>query len=125
MEEPGFTVLVTESGAGGHRALQAVGAVTGLSLWRSKLLLGSTPAEVVEEVPLDTAVVAARRLREAGVPTSVRCTWCHRTLPRDETSLDPGLCASRYWPTAHCRANSLNSCDCEFCSSYGPIGLTL
>ncbi|MEU7337941.1 hypothetical protein [Streptomyces sp. NPDC007074] len=126
MEEPGITVLVTESGAGGHRALQAVKAVTGLSLWRSKLLLGSTPAEVVEEVPLDTAVVAAWRLREAGVPAAVRCTWCDRMLPRDETPLDDqGPCVSRYWPTAHCRANSLSSCDCEFCSTYGPVGLTL
>ncbi|MFJ9448589.1 ribosomal protein L7/L12 [Kitasatospora sp. NPDC101235] len=125
MEVPGFTVLVTESGNGGQRALQAVRAVTGLSLWRSKLLLGSAPAAVLEEAPLDTAVVAAQRLQEAGVPAAVRCTWCDRTVPRDETLLDPGPCTSRYWPTAHCQANSLTSCDCKFCSTYGPTGLTL
>ncbi|MFF4541846.1 hypothetical protein [Streptomyces aureus] len=125
MEEPGFTVLVTESGNGGRRALQAVGAVTGLSLWRSKLLLGNTPAAVLDEAPFAAAVVAARRLHEAGVPAAVRCTWCDRTVSRDETLLDPGPCASRYWPTAHCQANSLTSCDCEFCSTYGPTGLSL
>ncbi|MER5597093.1 ribosomal protein L7/L12 [Streptomyces sp. NPDC002265] len=60
MEEPAFTVLVTEFGNVGQKALQAVRAVTGLSLWRSKLLLDSAPAVVLEEAPLDTAVVAAR-----------------------------------------------------------------
>ena len=125
MEVPGFTVMVIEPGSGGQEALQAVGAVTGLSLWRSKLLLDSAPAAVLDEAPLDTAIVAARRLQEAGVPAGVRCTWCDRTVPRDETLLDPGPCASRYWPTAHCQANCLTSCDCEFCSAYGPTGLTL
>ncbi|MFG2946195.1 ribosomal protein L7/L12 [Streptomyces adustus] len=125
MEDPAFTVLVTESGNGGQQALRAVREVTGLSLWRSKLLLGSVPAVVLEQVPLDAAVVAARRLRETGVPTTVRCTWCDRSVPRDETPLDPAPYASSYWPTAHCLANSLTSCDCEICSFYGPVGLTL
>ncbi|MDX3076824.1 hypothetical protein [Streptomyces sp. MI02-7b] len=125
MEDPGFTVLVTTSGNGGQQALRAVGAVTGLSLWRSKLLLGSTPAVVVEMVPLDMAVVAAGRLQEAGVSAAVRCTWCDRTVPNDGTPLDPGPCTSRYWPTAHCRANSMTSCDGDFCDTYGPVGLTL
>ncbi|MGW2827068.1 ribosomal protein L7/L12 [Streptomyces sp. NPDC001443] len=125
MEVPAFTVLVTESGSGGREALQAVRTVTGLSLWRSKLLLGSAPAVVLGNVPLDTAVVAARHLRETGVPTAVRCTWCDRAVPRDETPLAPAPCASRHWPAAHCQANSLTHCDCEFCSAYGPTGLTL
>ncbi|MGW0925151.1 ribosomal protein L7/L12 [Streptomyces sp. NPDC002755] len=125
MEVPEFTVLVTESGNGGQKALQAVGTVTGLSLWRSKLLLGSAPAAVLEKAPLDMAVVAARRLREAGLSATVCCTWCDRTVPCDETLLGPGPCASRYWPTAHCQANSLTSCDCAFCSTYGPTSLTL
>ncbi|MFD6555274.1 hypothetical protein [Streptomyces sp. NPDC058398] len=124
MEEPEFTVLVTQSGNGGREALQAIGALTGLSLWRSKLLLDRAPATVVEKVSLDTAAVAARRLREADVSAAVRCTWCDRTVPRDESPLDPGPCASHSWPTAHCQANSLTSCDCEFCSTYGPTGLT-
>lgn len=120
MEEPAFAVVVTETGDGGQGALHAVGAATGSTLWRSKLLLGNTPAVVLDEVPLGMAVFAARRLQEAGLPAVVRCTWCDRTLPRDEALLDSGPCASRYWPTAHCQANSLTSCDCEFCSIYGP-----
>ncbi|WP_329562004.1 ribosomal protein L7/L12 [Kitasatospora sp. NBC_01266] len=125
MEDPGFTVLVTEPGNGGQKALQAIGAVTGLSLWRSKLLLGSAPAAVLEDVPLDMAAVAAQQLQEAGVPATIRCTWCARTVPRDGALLEPGPCASRAWPTAHCRANSLTSCDCGFCSAYGSPSLTL
>ncbi|MEV6196613.1 hypothetical protein AB0M19_29915 [Streptomyces sp. NPDC051920] len=124
MEDPEFTVLVTASGNGGHMALRAVGAVTGLSLWRSKVLLGGAPAVILEEVPLDVAFIAARRLREAGVSVAVRCTWCDRTVSRDEAPVDPGPCASRYWPPAHCQANSLTSCDCEFCGAFGPTGLT-
>ncbi|MET8544488.1 hypothetical protein ABZW03_28175 [Kitasatospora sp. NPDC004799] len=99
--------------------------MTGLSLWHSKLLLGSAPAVVLEDFPFDMAVAAARRLREAGVPAAIRCTWCDRTVSGDETPLDPGPCAARFWPPAHCRANSLTSCDCEFCSTYGRIPLTL
>lgn len=125
MEVPGFIVLVTESGNGGPKALQAVRAVTGLSLWRSKLLLDSAPAAVLEEAPLDMAVVAAGRLQETGVSAAVCCTYCDRTVPCNGTLLDPDPCASRYWPTAHCQANSLTSCDCAFCSDYGPTGLTL
>ncbi|MEU3563789.1 ribosomal protein L7/L12 [Kitasatospora sp. NPDC006786] len=125
MEDPQFTALVTGPGDAGPDALRAVRAVTGLSLWHSKLLLGSAPVVVLEDVPFDTAVGAARRLREAGVPAAVRCTWCDRTVPGDGTPLDPEPCASRYWPTAHCLANSLTSCGCGFCGTYGPTRLTL
>ncbi|MFF9070137.1 ribosomal protein L7/L12 [Streptomyces sp. NPDC014891] len=116
---------MTESGGGGQQALLAVRAVTGLSLWRAKLLLDRAPVTVLEEAPLDRAAVAARRLQEASVPAEVRCTWCDRTVPRDGTLLAPEPCGSRYWPTAHCRANSLASCDCTFCSTYGQTALTL
>jgi len=125
VEEPGFAVLVTEPGKGGQEALQAVRAVTGLSLWRGKLLLERAPVTVLEEGPLARASGAARRLQDAGVPAAIRCTWCDRTVPRDGRLLDPGPCASRFWPTAHCQANCLTSCDCEFCNAYGPIVLTL
>ncbi|MFF8731809.1 hypothetical protein ACF073_35840 [Streptomyces sp. NPDC015171] len=116
---------MTEPGKGGQEALQAVRAVTGLSLWRCKLLLDRAPVTVLEEAPLDRASVAARWLQDAGIPAAIRCTWCDRTVPRDEGLLDPGPCASRFWPTAHCQANCLTSCDCEFCSAYGPTVLTL
>ncbi|MFF4508909.1 ribosomal protein L7/L12 [Streptomyces sp. NPDC001401] len=125
VEVPGFAVLVTEPGKGGQEALQAVRAVTGLSLWRGKLLLDRVPVTVLEEAPLDSATAAARRLQDAGIPAAIRCTWCDRTVPRDGRLLEPGPCASRFWPTAHCQANSLASCDCTFCSTYGPTGLTL
>lgn len=125
MEEPGFAVHVTEPGKGGQEALQAVRAVTGLSLWRGRLLLDRAPVTVLEEVPLDRARLAARRLQDAGVPAAISCTWCDRTVPRDGKLLDPDPCASRFWPTAHCQANCLASCDCEFCSAYGPTALTL
>ncbi|MFJ3095566.1 hypothetical protein [Streptomyces hydrogenans] len=125
MEAPAFAVQVTESGDGGPQALRAVAAVTGLSLWRSKLLLGNTPATVLEDSSLGAVVAVARRLRDSGVPAAVRCIECHRTVPPDETPLDPGPCASRFWPTAHCEANSLTTCDCHFCGTYGPICLTL
>ncbi|MGW7529706.1 ribosomal protein L7/L12 [Streptomyces sp. NPDC054783] len=116
---------MTEPGKVGQEALQAVRAVTGLSLWRGKLLLDRAPVTVLEEAPLDRATVAARRLQDAGVPAAIRCTWCDRTVPRDGRLLDPGPCASRFWPTAHCQANWLASCDCAFCSTYGPTGLPL
>ncbi|MFB7452953.1 ribosomal protein L7/L12 [Streptomyces sp. NPDC056194] len=116
---------MSEAGSGGQQALQAVRAVTGLSLWNAKLLLDRAPVTILEEAPIDRATVAARWLQEAGVPAAIRCTWCDRAVPRDGTLLAPGPCASRYWPTAHCRANSLTSCDCVFCSTYGSPALTL
>ncbi|MFJ8443033.1 hypothetical protein [Kitasatospora griseola] len=124
MEDPEFIVRVAESEGRGREVLCTVVSVTGLSLWRSKLLLDSAPTTVLEKGPFDEAVAAARRLQEVGVPAAVSCTWCERTVPRDGTPLDPGPCASRYWPTAHCRANSLTSCDCEFCRAYGPVCFT-
>ncbi|MET9618210.1 hypothetical protein [Kitasatospora indigofera] len=120
MEDPQFTVLLTGTSPGGPEALRAVGAVTGLSLWHSKLLLGGAPATVRTDEPFADAASAARKLRRAGVPAAVRCTWCERTLP-DDTPVDPGPCTSPYWPTPHCQANSLTTCDCEHCAAYGPL----
>ncbi|MFF2548963.1 ribosomal protein L7/L12 [Kitasatospora sp. NPDC058063] len=122
MEVPDFTVVLTGGQGGGAEALKAVRAATGLSLWRSRQLLDSAPVTVVSDVPFDIAAPMARDLRAAGVPTALRCGWCRRTLPGDDTSpVDPGPCASRYWPTAHCEANSMTSCDCGFCTAYGPL----
>ncbi|GAA3037239.1 hypothetical protein GCM10020229_55790 [Kitasatospora albolonga] len=73
-------------------------------------------------VQVDAALDAARRLRATGVEVSVDCTACHRRLPADGTLLDPGPCAELPWLiTAHCRANSLTSCDCWFCTDHGPM----
>ncbi|MGW4896195.1 ribosomal protein L7/L12 [Kitasatospora sp. NPDC004240] len=120
MEDPGFTIVLTGVGPHDATALKAVRAVTGLSLWRSRQLLDGAPVTVRSEVPFDVASDAARQLRRAGVPAALRCDWCRRTLA-DDTPVDPGPCESRYWPTAHCQANSLTSCGCGFCTAYGPL----
>ncbi|MFD7829042.1 ribosomal protein L7/L12 [Kitasatospora sp. NPDC059803] len=121
MEDPQFTIVVSGGSPGGATALKAVRAVTGLSLWHSKQLLDSAPATVREDVPFEIAAPAARQLRRAGVPASVRCDWCRRTLPDDGTPVAPGPCTSWAWPTAHCQANSLTTCDCGYCTAYGPL----
>ncbi|WP_331743046.1 hypothetical protein [Kitasatospora sp. NBC_01300] len=36
-------------------------------------------------------------------------------------AVDPGPCTSWAWPTAHCQVNSLTSCDCGYCTAYGPL----
>ncbi|MFI2693326.1 hypothetical protein ACH5AR_21115 [Kitasatospora sp. NPDC018619] len=120
MEEPLFTALVTGPGSGGPGALRAVGAVTGLSLWRGRLLLDGAPAAAVEGVPFGTAVGAARRLREAGVPAAVRCGWCERTVPDGGEPLAAGPCESRHWPAARCPANVLTDGDGGPCGTRGP-----
>ncbi|NEA54210.1 hypothetical protein G3I60_08585 [Streptomyces sp. SID13666] len=121
MEDPSFTVWLTESGNGGQDALRAVMALAGLSPWHSKLLLKSAPATVLEDIPFDAATDAVRRLQQAGVHATAQCTWCDRTVPGDGTPLDPSPCASRFWPAAHCRANSLVTCGCDFCTTHWPL----
>ncbi|MFJ4681681.1 ribosomal protein L7/L12 [Kitasatospora sp. NPDC088783] len=121
MEDPQFTVLLTDASAGGPAALRAVRAVTGLSLWHSRQLLDSAPVTAREDIPFAAAEAATRRLRQAGVPAAIRCNWCRRTLPDDKTPVDPGPCASRFWPLAHCQANSLTTCHCGFCTTYGHL----
>ncbi|GAA2835530.1 hypothetical protein GCM10010441_69970 [Kitasatospora paracochleata] len=124
MEDPEFTVSLTGSGGAGMEAVKAVRSLTGLSLWRSKDALANAPVPLIELVPLETATRAAEVLRQAGAQAAVVCTWCVRTLPADGSPVDPGPCESRYWPTAHCRANSLTSCDSEWCATYGTDLLT-
>ncbi|GAA2752981.1 ribosomal protein L7/L12 [Kitasatospora cinereorecta] len=120
MEDPDFTVLLTGDSPHDPTALKAVRAVTGLSLWHSRQLLDSAPATVRSDIPFAAAARAAQHLRQTGVPAAIRCGWCRRTLT-GETPVDPGPCASPYWPTAHCPANSMTSCDCEFCVAHGPL----
>ncbi|MFE9899546.1 ribosomal protein L7/L12 [Streptomyces achromogenes] len=106
MEEPDFRVLLT--GRAGDDRREVIGvlrALTGLSAWRSALLLSAAPAPVVEEVPFETAVRAAASLRAAGAGADVVCGWCARTLPPDGRPLAPGPCASRYWSASDCRAS--------------------
>ncbi|WP_406210555.1 ribosomal protein L7/L12 [Kitasatospora sp. NBC_01560] len=121
MEDPDFTVLMTGTSPHDPTALKAVRTVTGLSLWRSRQLLDSAPTTVRSGIPFDIAARATRCLRQAGVPAAIRCGWCRRTLPGDDTPVDPGPCASPHWPIAHCQANFMTSCDCDFCEAHGPL----
>ncbi len=109
MEDPQFMVELAGAPPRGAAALKAVRAVTGLSLWRSGRVLDTGSATLVSDVPFEVASHAAQVLRRAGVPAAVRCDWCRRSLPEDGSLVDPGPCASPYWETAHCQANSLTS----------------
>ncbi|MGW2895469.1 ribosomal protein L7/L12 [Streptomyces sp. NPDC001212] len=51
---------------------QAVSRLTGLSLWRSKVLVTQSPALVLEGVPQDDAETAVVALRDAGAQAEVR-----------------------------------------------------
>lgn len=121
MEDPEFTIVLAGPSVGGPAALRAVRTATGLSLWRSRQLLDSAPVTVRSDLPFGTAVRTAQDLRQAGIAVTARCNWCRRTLPDDGTLVDPGPCTSRIQPTAHCPANSLTTCSCEFCTTYGPL----
>ncbi|MFI9361508.1 hypothetical protein ACIG5E_10640 [Kitasatospora sp. NPDC053057] len=121
MEDPQFTVRLAGASPRGPAALKAVRTVTGLSLWRSGQVLDAGSAALVSDVPFEVASHAAQVLRRAGVAAAVGCDWCRRTLPDDGSPVDPGPCASLYWETAHCQANSMTSCDCDFCAEYGPL----
>jgi hypothetical protein len=109
VEEPGFSVLVTEVGDRRSDVVQAVRTVSGLSLWRSKLLLNALPAMLVQATWFEAAEDAAKRLEAAGACTAVRCGWCERIIPRETASVDPTPCAALYWPATHCRASSPTS----------------
>ncbi|MEU9107815.1 ribosomal protein L7/L12 [Streptomyces xanthophaeus] len=51
MEEPGFRVLLTESGDRKTETIRAIRTVTGLGLWNCKLLLDSAPVAVTDSQP--------------------------------------------------------------------------
>ncbi|MCU7821236.1 ribosomal protein L7/L12 [Kitasatospora sp. DSM 101779] len=124
MEDPDFSVYLTGAGERGIEAVKAVRAVSGASLWQSRQLLDDAPVALVAEVALERATAAAARLRAAGAGAEIRCGWCRRALPADGAPVDPGPCESVYWATAHCRANALTVCDCDWCAEYGPTRIT-
>lgn len=105
MEEPGFRVVLTEDGARGLDAVQAIRAVTGLSAWRSKQLLSSAPATILEVTWFERAAAAVRRLNAIGVRAELSCDWCQRLMSPEHCPVDPGPCSSPYWPTTACQAN--------------------
>ncbi|MFD3538252.1 ribosomal protein L7/L12 [Streptomyces sp. NPDC058662] len=105
MEEPGFRVVLTEAGERTTELVMAVRAVTGLSLWDSKLLLDTAPVAVAGPAWLDVAQDTAALLRDAGAHATVLCDWCDRTLPREALVLDPTPCRGP-WPNDTCPASS-------------------
>ncbi|MFJ9079353.1 ribosomal protein L7/L12 [Streptomyces sp. NPDC102278] len=103
VEEPGFRVLLTESGDRKTDVIRAIRKVTGLSLWNSRLLLNSAPVAVTEADWLEAAQDAAGVLEAAGAHATVLCDWCDRTITRVAGPLDPGPCSGP-WPPQTCRA---------------------
>ncbi|MFJ5811217.1 ribosomal protein L7/L12 [Streptomyces sp. NPDC093093] len=106
MEDPEFSVLLTEVGTTRLDVIQAVRAISGLSLWRSKLLLETTPVVVVEDTWFEAADKVAKRLEAAGAHAVLLCGWCNRRIPSVAVGVDPGPCESPYWPAENCRASS-------------------
>ncbi|MFE7531310.1 ribosomal protein L7/L12 [Kitasatospora sp. NPDC057542] len=120
MEDPEFSVVLTGAAYSGPSALKAIRLVTGLSLWHSRQLLDSAPVTARAELPYGEAAAALRRLQQGGVQAALCCGYCERLLPTDGTPVDPGPCRSRYWPTAHCQANSETVCDLDRCPTHDP-----
>ncbi|MFK0200469.1 ribosomal protein L7/L12 [Streptomyces lavendulae] len=104
MEEPGFRVLLTDSGDRKAEAIRAIRTITGLSLWNSKLLLDGAPIAVTEPDWLEAAQDKAGVLEAAGVHVTVICEWCDRTITRGAGPLDPAPCSGP-WPPETCRAS--------------------
>ncbi|MFF5846433.1 ribosomal protein L7/L12 [Streptomyces massasporeus] len=116
MEEPGFRVLLTESGDRKSEAIRAIRTVTGVSLWNSKLLLNSAPVAVTEPDWLEAAQAAAGVLEASGAHAAVVCDWCDRIVTRGVGPLDPAPC-SRLPPSGPGRFAGLAA------SVLGPTGL--
>lgn len=110
MEEPGFRVLLTEAGDRKVEAVRALRAVTGLSLWKSRLLLDSAPIAVTEFDWLEGADDAARLLEDAGAHVTVVCDWCERAITRESVPVDPTPCHGP-WPPGTCRASHPSATD--------------
>ncbi|MFI5649259.1 ribosomal protein L7/L12 [Kitasatospora sp. NPDC051705] len=106
VEEPEFSVLLTEVGTTKLDVIQAVRAISGLSLWHSKLLLEAAPVVVVEDAWFEAADKVAKRLEAAGARAVLVCGWCDRRIPSGAVGLDPDPCESPYWPAESCRASS-------------------
>ncbi|MFJ1874136.1 ribosomal protein L7/L12 [Streptomyces sp. KS_5] len=65
-------VVLTDPGTRVIDVAQVIGRLTGLSLWRSKVLATQAPAVVLEGVPEEDAVAAVSALRGAGAQAETR-----------------------------------------------------
>ncbi|WP_405862343.1 ribosomal protein L7/L12 [Streptomyces sp. NBC_01515] len=67
-----YDVVVTDLGARVLDVAQVVRRLTGLGLWRSKVLVVEVPAVVLDGVPQADAEAAVVALREAGARAETR-----------------------------------------------------
>ncbi|MFE4581045.1 ribosomal protein L7/L12 [Streptomyces chartreusis] len=65
-------VVLTDPGARMIDVAQVIRRLTGLSLWRSKVLATQAPAVVLNSVPEEDAVAAVSALRDAGAQAETR-----------------------------------------------------
>ncbi|MFB6939759.1 ribosomal protein L7/L12, partial [Streptomyces chartreusis] len=70
-------VVLTDPGARVIDVAQVIRRLTGLSLWRSKVLATQAPAVILNSVPEEAAVAAVSALRDAGAEAelSERSEW--------------------------------------------------
>ncbi|MGW4757692.1 ribosomal protein L7/L12 [Streptomyces chartreusis] len=65
-------VVLIDPGARVIDVAQVIRRLTGLSLWRSKVLATQAPAVVLNSVPEEYAVAAVSALRDAGAQAETR-----------------------------------------------------
>ncbi|MFI1768552.1 ribosomal protein L7/L12 [Streptomyces sp. NPDC020800] len=65
-------VVLIAPGARPLDVAQVVRRLTGLSLWRSKVLVDQAPAVILNGMPEETAEIAVTALRDAGAQAEVR-----------------------------------------------------
>ncbi|MGX1270801.1 ribosomal protein L7/L12 [Streptomyces phaeoluteigriseus] len=65
-------VVLTDPGARAMDVVRVVRRLTGLSLWRSKLLATQVPAVILAGVPEEDAAAAVSVLRDAGARAETR-----------------------------------------------------
>ncbi|MEU7718141.1 ribosomal protein L7/L12 [Streptomyces tibetensis] len=71
-DETPHDVLLTDPGARVTDVVQVVRRLTGLSLWRSKVLVTRAPVVVLDHVPEEDAAAAVSALRDAGAHAEAR-----------------------------------------------------
>ncbi|NUO45966.1 MAG: ribosomal protein L7/L12 [Streptomyces sp.] len=70
----GGDVVLVEPGAQVLRVARVVRRLTGLSLWRSELLVDQAPVLVLGGLPEEAAELTVTALRDAGAVAEVRTT---------------------------------------------------
>lgn len=71
-DEVPHAVVLTGPGPDAIGIVQLVHRLTGLSLWRSKTLIGQLPAILLEDMPVESAESVVQDLLAAGAHAQVR-----------------------------------------------------